>query len=632
MIETDFCFHNLEWPPAGARLSGPIVWLRGWVVGKPGHDWIDVRVRHAGAIHLGVLGLPRSDLAAHFKSDKPWLPAEYILGIPVDNGAHHFVIEVMDAHGNWRELHQLDLTMADDGTPPPRVEGRLETSPDGTWTVRDTHHPFQGHLDRPGPTPLCHHGQIPVFGWLLDESKLLHTVLATTDTLVFNHLEHSKTDDALAIKFPEFPGARHARLKGTVDYPATLIEPSCLRVYTTSEEGDVTLCFAQRIHATLPPVPTPADANSYPPVVTRPLAKLPSGRPRRVLFVLRALLPDDACLRALDLATYLIAEHQWAVRVVAVEDGPMRHAFLKHEIESLIVDPSDLFSAPDEVAAQNAMTNLAYQIRWDHLNAVAVFDPLCGWALQLAQKRGIPTLFDCGHDEPMRPDQTAIPFVQELLRSSWQSASAVCFASQSAARAQHALLAEVAAEIVPWWHSLNLPVARSADSGALIAMAPLRTADWLRRHHPEVASRWQFRQGPAQTTVDEKLYRLDEAFNLPVLQRTADWSVRDLTLCLGPLFGRGPLRPVLDALACDIPTVTSRLPTTEEWLDATRLPLIDESNPLALAHALLSRDTRADYLQNETLVAGELIRSRHSPTRLLPQWEALLASVVAAVR
>ena len=82
MRESPLCFHNLEWPPEQARLAGPVVWLRGWVVGKPGHDCIDLRVRHGGHTHLGVLGLPRTDLAAHFGSARSWLPAEFILGVP----------------------------------------------------------------------------------------------------------------------------------------------------------------------------------------------------------------------------------------------------------------------------------------------------------------------------------------------------------------------------------------------------------------------------------------------------------------------------------------------------------------------------------------------------------------------
>ena len=246
MQESTRGFHQLEWPAPGARLAGPVVWLRGWVVGKPGHDFTDVRVRHGGGTHLGVLGLPRVDLAAHFQSGRAWLPAEFILGVPLADGPATLTLEVMDAEGGWQELQQFALIVAPDGSPAPQVEGRIETSPDGTWTVRDAHHPFHGHLDAPGPAPRLQHGRAMVFGWLLDETRPIAGVLATTDTLVFNHLAHSLSDDSLAAKV-RHPGAREARLRGEVDFPATLFPPACLRVYAISADGSVHLCFAQRL-------------------------------------------------------------------------------------------------------------------------------------------------------------------------------------------------------------------------------------------------------------------------------------------------------------------------------------------------------------------------------------------------
>jgi len=629
MRESLHCYHNLEWPPPLAQLAGPVAWLRGWVVGKPGFECVDLRVRHDGLTHLGVLGLPRTDLAMHFKSAKSWLPAEFILGVPVCDGSVSLTLEVMDAHGTWRELEEIQLTISPDGLPPPRVEGRIENCPEGTWTVRDAHHPCHGHLDLQGSFPRLDHGRIPVFGWLLNETQSLSSMMATTDTLVFNHLEHSQDDAALAIKVPQHAGACQARLKGFVDYPATLIEPVCLRVYATMPDGTVTLCFAQRLRATVPSQRAESLIGKSPPVTHRHLPKLPSGRPRRVLFVLRALLPDDACLRALDLAHHLIFSHHWAVRLVAMEDGPMRQKFIETDVESLVVDPAGFFASTDERAAQNAMADLNWQIRWDHLDAVAIFDPLCGWALSLAKQRHIPTLFDCSLDQPIQPDPTAIPWVQALLRTSWLSASALCFSSCAVARTQSVALSNLASEVIPLWHTPRLP-AKSTNQNQLIAMAPLRTADWLQRHHPEVAARWQFRQGPAVTTDMTHLSRMDEEFNVSALSLSSDWTVQDLNLCLGPLFSRGPLRPIFDALALNIPTVGVKAPSLEEFLAGTRLPLVGEDNPLAMAHALLARDTRSDYLQRETEAAGMRIRTLHSPEKLLPKWETLLNTVAAS--
>jgi hypothetical protein len=636
MHETNACFHNLEWPAPGARLAGPVVWLRGWIVGKPGHDFIDVRVRHGGATHLGVLGLPRVDLAAHFKSARAWLPAEFILGVPLPDGDALLALEVMDAHGRWHLLGEIPVTVAPDGLPAPRVEGRLETSADGTWTVRDAHHPFHGHLDQPGPTPEIRHGRAPVFGWLLDETKPLAAVLATTDTLVFNHLAHSLTDDALAAKFPQHAGARHARLRGAVDFPATLAQPACLRVYAVSPDGAVTLCFAQRLTSAKPSEScniirynsAEAALSGYETVAPRELSPLPSGRPRRLLIVLRTLWPDDATLRALDLARHLVGSHAWAARVVSTEDGPLRRDFEQTNVESLIVNPEPLLAARDEAAMRQALDGLKRQIWWGHLDAVAFFDPICAWVVPPARQLSIPVLFDCDADEPMDPDPTAIPAVQSLLRAGWREAAAICFASAAAARAQQGHLAGRPAVIIPQWHSPILPGAPSAGSPR-VAFAPLRTTDWLKRQHPEVAARWNFRQGPAGLNSLELLVRQDDQSPPSILQHSPDWSLHDVSLCLGPLFGRGPLRPVLDAAATGRALAAPRTPTTEEWFAVTRLPLVAEDNPLALAHALLAFDSAPDLHRRESEAAAELIRAQHSPQALLARWTDLLASVAA---
>jgi hypothetical protein len=638
MQESARCFHNLEWPAPGARLAGPVVWLRGWVVGKPGHDFTDIRVRHGGDTHLGVLGLPRVDLATHFQTGRAWLPAEFILGLPLTDGPVTLTLEVMDSHGGWQDLQTVALTVAPDGSPAPRVEGRLETSSDGTWTVRDAHHPFHGHLDEPGPGPTIRHGRIPVFGWLLDETRPLAAVLATTDGLVFNHLAHSLTDEVLAVKVPQLTAARHARLRGRVDCPATLTMPACLRVYAISPDGSVTLCFAQRLTAIPEPSPelcnvirytSPAAAGSgYATLVSRELPALPSGRPRRLLLVVRSLLPSDATLRALDLTRHLVASHRWAARIVSAEDGPLRREFEQAGVESLVVDPDPLFAAGDDGAMEAALSDLQRQIWWGHLDAVAVFDPVCGWAITLARRQEIPVLFDCTADEPMEPDATAIPAVQTLLRESWRQATAVCLVSGTTARAQQGRLGSCPAELIPHWHTPGLAAA-VPDAGNHRALAPLRTAAWLARHHPAVAARWVFQQGPAGRIDDERLARQDDDFEPPVLQHAADWSVDGLALCLGPLFGRGPLRPVIDAAAAGLPVVAPRLAITEELFHGTRVPLVDEANPLALAHALLAWEAIPASFQREAAALAPAFRAVHDPARLLPQWERLLATVAS---
>jgi glycosyltransferase involved in cell wall biosynthesis len=356
------------------------------------------------------------------------------------------------------------------------------------------------------------------------------------------------------------------------------------------------------------------------------LPALPSGRPRRLLLVVRSLLPNDATLRALDLARHLSASNRWAARLVSTEDGPLRHTFARAGVESLVVNPGPLFSARDDAVMERALQDLRRQIWWGHLDAVAVFDPVCGWAITLARRQDIPVLFDCGADAPMQPDPTAIAAVQSLLRESWRSATGLCFASVTAAQAQQDQLGDRPAEIIRQWHSPALP---ASGPTARVALAPLRTVDWLARHHPATAAQWTFRQGPAGQIDEERLVRLDDAFNSPTLRPAEDWSVDGLALCLGPLFARGPLRPVIDAAAAGIPVVAPRRALTEEIFRNTRVVLVDDANPLAPAHALLEWEALPASFQREADVLAPLFRTRHDPARLLPQWETLLATIAA---
>jgi glycosyltransferase involved in cell wall biosynthesis len=95
------------------------------------------------------------------------------------------------------------------------------------------------------------------------------------------------------------------------------------------------------------------------------------------------------------------------------------------------------------------------------------------------------------------------------------------------------------------------------------------------------------------------------------------------------LFGRGPLRPVIDAIAAGIPAVAPRLATTEELFQDSRVALVDETNPLALAHALLAWDTNPTPFQREATAIAPAFHAKHDPTVLLARWERLLATVAA---
>src|SRR5206468_2184842 len=133
--------------------------------------------------------------------------------------------------------------------------------------------------------------------------------------------------------------------------PPTIASPACLRIYAELSDGTVELCFAQRLQLETTFAAGPAVPPYQNPAATRrgrTLAALPSGRPRRLLIATKTLQPDDATLRALDVVRHLIASHQWAVRLVVSEDGPLRDAFEMAGCPVQMIDPADYFAAKDE--------------------------------------------------------------------------------------------------------------------------------------------------------------------------------------------------------------------------------------------------------------------------------------------
>lgn len=635
MHENPLCFHNLEWPAPGRHLRGPVVWLQGWVVGKPGHDFCDVRVRTSGQSHLGVLGLPRRDLATHFGSARDWLPAGFVVGVPVTAGATVLSMEAQDSYGQWHPLQELPVTIAVDGEPSPRPEGKLIPRPGGSWTVRSPHLPFHGHLDET-PAGLIH-GRAHIFGWLLHEQQALAAVFATSDLLVFNHLSHHITDDALGGKVPLLPQARHSRLKGEVNVPPSLANPACLRLYAQLADGSVHLCFVQR----LAPPPARAAAVAAPTKAGRPAAPrrglpdLPSGRPRRLLLSTLNLWPDDATLRALDVGRYLVATHRWAVRLITTADGPLRGAFEAAGIAVQVVDPLLTFAAGDSAAIEKSIAHLGRQIWWQHLEAAAVFDPGCFWAVTLARHHRLPVLFDCSSDETLGLPHLAPSAVTAAMLSGWKSASLICYPSRASARRQAELLGARPDEIVPHWTSVTAisprqpcvvaPIGGASAHGAAVL---LQAGDWLARRHPEFP--WRIAVTDLRSDKAGHLFAQDAAFNRPAIMTLKSVAVTSAAACVCPAFSGHPIRALLDAAAAGVPIVSTFSPAVEDIFSPSEAALVPAGHPLALAHAL------ADLTANPSAAARRAERARtqvlahHAAPAALARWQAALEGMVAA--
>ncbi|MDQ5978318.1 MAG: hypothetical protein QG602_1292, partial [Verrucomicrobiota bacterium] len=167
MHETPTAFLHFD-PPLPGLVGGTI--LQGWLVGKPGHLYTDVRTVCGETVFPGVHGNPRRDLAEFFKSPQPFLLAGFSVTMTLPAGWHRLRFEALSITGRWEELGALDWDVnADEARPDP--EGLSPLNADAFGEVLRI--ALRRHATKPGArvadtvralvaeTPLRHHLQHP---------------------------------------------------------------------------------------------------------------------------------------------------------------------------------------------------------------------------------------------------------------------------------------------------------------------------------------------------------------------------------------------------------------------------------------------------------------------------------------
>lgn len=266
MHETPTSFLNLESPAAGAGVAAGRQPVRGWVVPKPGTHYVDVRACLGGREFTGVHGFPRADLAAYFKTGRPWLPAEFIIEVDFTSGPAELRIEALDLSGQWQALHTFPLAVGAvvaSTTPPPPppdpvsavefgraarlgfVNGEPVVPP---WPrqIRVGHHPFHGYLAQPHAIARALYGRLQVLGWLFHDEQPIRRASATTDLLTFQPLEFGGEFAGVQAKYASHPRAANCLFQGIVDVASPLPAPVTIRIYAELADGSMHLCLATR--------------------------------------------------------------------------------------------------------------------------------------------------------------------------------------------------------------------------------------------------------------------------------------------------------------------------------------------------------------------------------------------------
>jgi len=282
MAETTFTWSHVESPAAGARLAPGRHLVRGWVWPKPGGVICDVRARVGDRIFAGVHGLPRADLAAHFRTGRPYALAEFHVVVTIEPGDTQFALEALEIEGRWSLFETVPFTIdvalarVDYATPrnplgwldylraTEAVLRRATSQPQPDWPTfarevvsalpwpRDLRHappPFIGFVDEPVTLTCARYGRIPAFGHLFHPEQKIARIFASVDLQSWQNLAYGQPSPGPAAFYTQQAHAVDCGFGGLVDVPAQLPNPVALRLY--AELADGSLHLAQVVRASL---------------------------------------------------------------------------------------------------------------------------------------------------------------------------------------------------------------------------------------------------------------------------------------------------------------------------------------------------------------------------------------------
>lgn len=311
MHETPASFSHIESPAPGSALPAGQHSLRGWVWPEAGGIFVDVRAKIGLRVFPGVHGLPRTDLAAHFKTGRPWALAEFQVVVDLAPGEAVIELEALAIEGRWAPFATVRYPVASAAQPatvatpsgPLRWHeyGRVlqlllrtcRAQPDRPLDdlitdllaeipyprdLRHPHLPFHGHLDEPAALTRCGFGRTAVLGYLFHETQPIRRVLGTFDLQAWQTIEHRRLSPGPAAHFSQFDQAKDCGLFGIIDVPAQLPNPVCLRLYAELADGSLHLCSVQRSRLfTQEDEKAPSPPGKFDPVHKRLLKRMQSA-------------------------------------------------------------------------------------------------------------------------------------------------------------------------------------------------------------------------------------------------------------------------------------------------------------------------------------------------------------------
>ncbi|RXK55284.1 glycosyltransferase [Oleiharenicola lentus] len=275
MNENDSYIFDVELPTEWV-FSGEPTWISGWFVSKTEAYFTDIRAVTGGAVHLGILGIPRPDVEERHRRRIGLPHAGFVLQVCPPLGAKDLRLELLDHGGNWVEIWRTGVRVKQgpsfggrliSGIVPDQLRKLLQArrtdpaadlAPLARRLVRESavvpldslpNPPFFGALEKPLLTGGSQFGKVTVEGWIIHQEQRIRRLVASTHPLVEVEMDYGDRErlDAGAM-FPGHPYAAKSQYFGMVDIDESATDPSCLKIFADLEDGSRHLVFVRRFY------------------------------------------------------------------------------------------------------------------------------------------------------------------------------------------------------------------------------------------------------------------------------------------------------------------------------------------------------------------------------------------------
>ena len=203
----------------------------------------------------------------------------------------------------------------------------------------------------------------------------------------------------------------------------------------------------------------------------------------RVLFVTHNLRFEGASLIACDLARWFARQPGVSVRVVSMEDGPVRKEYADAGLRLEIVDPAPFYRAKAPELFDDAIAAFARDCDWQDADLIVGNTLASFWSVHVAGALGKSSVLYIHESNPIKTffAPSLSPFVQPRVEEAVRKANRVVFTAHASRRVFENLNTRDNFRVLPTWQDLRAMREFAAGHGK---------TDLRQKHQLDPAATW----------------------------------------------------------------------------------------------------------------------------------------------